>query len=315
MARLVADLGGTNCRLALVAVGGQSGDQSFSQSFISSKSYRNEEFANFTDLISRHLADAGAPKISAMVIAVAGPVSGEAAQLTNRGWRISAQELSTQLNGRPVHLLNDLSALGHSLPMLRGDDLLQIHSAYDTTIKPQKLVIGIGTGFNLSPLTITKTGVTCLEAEYGHVALPLDLYQALATRLGDQAAEFRTVECCFSGRGFEALFAAFSPDTPPLPAAEIMATAQARKTREFLAFYAQLLAILSRNLLKGFMPRGGIYFAGTVARSLLCSPAKEAFVAQFKRVDPQFPDITAPVFCILDDKAALKGCAGFTLPL
>jgi glucokinase len=104
------------------------------------------------------------------------------------------------------------------------------------------------------------------------------------------------------------------PGTPRLQAAEIMAAAKAPKTSEFLSFYAKLLAILARNLLKGFMPRGGLYFAGTVARSLLCSPAKDAFVAEFSRPDPQFPGITAPVFCILDDGAALKGCAGFSFP-
>ncbi len=306
MTRLVADLGGTNCRLALVAEAGQS--------FGAAKTYRNEQFGSFSDLLTTYLAQEEPPQISEMVIAVAGPVSADVAKLTNRGWRISAQELSAQLNGARVHVLNDLSALGHALPMLRGPDLAQLHSLGDAETHPQKLVIGIGTGFNLSPLTVASNGVICLEAEYGHVALPLDLYRELAARLGEKAVEFRTVECCFSGRGFEALYAAVSPDSPALPAAEIMARAQQPETSAFLDFYAQLLALLARNLLKGFMPRGGLYFAGTVARSLLCSPAKAAFVAEFSRPDPQFPDIKAPVFCILDDGAALKGCAGFTFP-
>jgi glucokinase len=310
MTRLVADLGGTNCRLALVAEGGLSVG--------AAKTYRNEQFGSFADLLTTYLAQEEAPQISEMVIAVAGPVSADVAKLTNRGWRISAQELSAQLNGARVHVLNDLSALGHALPMLQGPDLAQLHSVDDAVTQPQKLVIGIGTGFNLSPLTVASNGVICLESEYGHVALPLDVHQALATGLAaresDRATEFRTVECCFSGRGFEALYAAFSPDSPALPAAEIMAAAHEPETSAFLDFYAQLLALLARNLLKGFMPRGGLYFAGTVARSLLCSPAQEAFVAAFSRPDPQFPDIKAPVFCILDDGAALKGCAGFTFP-
>lgn len=311
MARLVTDLGGTNCRLALVADAGLS--------FGAAKTYRNEQFGSFADLLTTYLAQEEAPQISEMVIAVAGPVSADVAKLTNRGWRISAQELSAQLNGPRVHVLNDLSALGHALPMLKGPDLAQLHSLGDAETHPQKLVIGIGTGFNLSPLTVTSNGAICLDSEYGHVALPLDVYQALAARLGDcpegRVPEFRTVECCFSGRGFEALYAAFSPEAPALPAAEIMARAQQPGTSAFLDFYAQILALLARNLLKGFMPRGGLYFAGTVVRSLLCSPAKAAFVAEFSRPDPQFPDITAPVFCILDDGAALKGCAGFSFPV
>lgn len=257
-----------------------------------------------------------------MVIALAGAVTGppgnQMARITNRNWLISAQDLSRDWSHIPVHFLNDLNALGLGLTKLQSSDLALIHPLPDNApaVDPsaQKLVIGIGTGFNLSPVISCGQSVVCLKAEYGHVALPLDLHKALMARIGARAHDFTTVECCFSGRGLAALYAAFAPNAPPRNAAEIMAKPQSSEIVGFIGFYAELLALLSRNLLTGFLPRGGLYFAGTVARKLLNGPGKEAFVAAYSQSDTRFSDLTAPVSCILQDCAALKGCAGFRFP-
>lgn len=310
MVRLVADLGGTNCRLALVPTAGHS--------LKSVQSYRNEDFASFSDLLERYLASFDTAGIAEIVVAVAGPVNGttasQTAEITNRGWQLSARNLSRDMGGIPVHLLNDLSALGHSLADLTYSDLAEIYPVPAIDPLAQKLVIGIGTGFNVSPVISTPDGVTCLHSEYGHVALPLDLHQALVARIGARAQDFTTIECCFSGRGFTALHAAFAPHASPRSAAEIMAVPLHAEGTGFVTFYAQLLAQLSRNLLKGFLPLGGLYFAGSVARSLLTGPGRSAFVAACSQADPRFPGLTAPVSCILEDAAALKGCAGYHFP-
>ncbi|MFT6460213.1 glucokinase [Pseudophaeobacter arcticus] len=312
MRRLVVDLGGTNCRLALSTAAGQP--------LQAVQSYQNDNFASFADLLGQYRSDAALSAITEMVIAVAGPVQGatgdQFAQVTNRGWDLSSRGLSKSLGEIPVCLLNDLSALGHSLTYLEKHDIAEIQPLSGADPLGQKLVIGIGTGFNVSPVITTDHGVVSLKSEFGHIALPLDLYQALRVQIGARADDFATVEGCFSGRGFAALYAAWAPEAPPLhSAAAIMAAAsQNDSVAAFVAFYATLLARLSRNLIKGFLPRGGLYFAGTLARNLLTSPARSAFVQAYRQPDPQFPELTAPVFCILDDGAALKGCAGVPLP-
>lgn len=313
MARLVVDLGGTNCRLAL-AKGGRP--------LTAVQSYQNAKFTGFSALLSHYLVETDRPVISEMVIAVAGPVTGPAtaqkAELTNRGWQLSARDLSREWGAIPVQLLNDLSALGHSLADLKHSDLAVIHATPHPSAQQgpvvQKLVVGIGTGFNLSPVFADAQGSNCLKSEYGHVALPLDLHQALVAQLGAKAADFTTLECCFSGRGLAALYAAFAPDAAPRSGAQILAASRHNEVTEFIDFYARLLALLSRNLLKGFLPLGGLYFAGAVARNLLTGPGGSAFVTAYSQRDPKFPDLGAPVFCILEDAAALKGCAGFRFP-
>ncbi|OIQ44967.1 MAG: hypothetical protein BM558_05715 [Roseobacter sp. MedPE-SW] len=310
MTRLVADLGGTNCRLALSTALGRP--------LIAGQSYPNAAFDNFSDLLGQYLDDIGQPRFAEMVIAVAGPVkdttAGQSAEITNRGWRLDSQDLSQSMGEIPVHLFNDLSALGHGLADLETEDLAIIHPEDSTAPLAQKLVIGIGTGFNVSPVSATPLGVSCLKSEYGHVALPLDLHQALDAQIGEKAHAFKTVECCFSGRGFAALYAAFAPEAKAQSPADIMADSDRAQTMNFLHFYADLLGQLSCNLLKGFLPSGGLYFAGSVARNLLEGSAKSTFLQRYTQPDPLILDLTPPVYCILDDAAALKGCAKFEFP-
>ena len=156
-------------------------------------------------------------------------------------------------------------------------------------------MVGVGTGFNLSPVLQAGGQVQRLHVEYGHVSLPLDVAELLRSRIGDAAAEFRTVEHLFSGRGYAAVRAQFADDDAG--------------TQAFQGLYADLLSLLARNLVLAFLPAQGVYFAGAVARSLLSSPARQVFAEAFRQPFALDTGIEAPVFVILDDAAALKGCA------
>ncbi|EDZ44721.1 glucokinase [Rhodobacterales bacterium Y4I] len=289
--RLAADAGGTNTRLGLARDGVLLAD--------TVQSFRNEAYAGFADVMDHYLQEAAPGGVAEVAIAIAGPVTGTAARLTNRDWHFDAAALSRHLHGARVHLLNDLAALGQACPHLGAECL-------DTVIAPagdaggggQRLVAGIGTGFNLSPVLHAGGQVQCLNVEYGHVSLPLDVAEHLRSRV-PEAEAFRTVEHLFSGRGYAAVRAQFADDDAG--------------TEAFHTFYAELLALLARNLMLAFLPAQGIYFAGAVARSLLASPARQVFAEAFRQPFALDTGIEAPVFVILDDAAALKGCAAVTI--
>ena len=115
-------------------------------------------------------------------------------------------------------------------------------------------------------------------------------------QFGPLGGAFATIEEVFSGRGYAAL-------------------RDRSDTREgaggFAQTYARLLATLARDLMLAFLPRRGIFFAGGVARNLLASPARAAFCETFRAPFALNTVQAAPVFSILDDAAALKGCASF----
>src|SRR5262249_59344584 len=59
--------------------------------------------------------------------AVAGPVAGGRARLTNLPWVLDEEGLRDALHLRSVRLLNDLEATAHAVPLLRADDLHTLH--------------------------------------------------------------------------------------------------------------------------------------------------------------------------------------------
>lgn len=110
--RLVADIGGTNSRLALAALGQLRPG--------TTRSFRNAEFASFEAVAHSYLGDVADAAPDQIALAVAGPVEGDTARLTNRGWVISAADLSRKLGAARGRIINDLIALGYAVPGLGG---------------------------------------------------------------------------------------------------------------------------------------------------------------------------------------------------
>ena len=78
MAVLLGDVGGTNARLAIARNG------SIDPTTVTR--FRGDDFACFDDVVRQFMAEQHQPHVSALCIAVAGPVSGGQARLTNRDW-------------------------------------------------------------------------------------------------------------------------------------------------------------------------------------------------------------------------------------
>ncbi len=301
--RLVADVGGTNTRFGLSRNGELEAG--------SIESFRNDDFPSFDRVMECYFSDRRGTQITDAVVAVAGPIHGGEARLTNRDWSFGETHLSNRLSGRPFMLLNDLAALGQACNFLEPDSLDSVFAPkVEAGEGGQALVVGVGTGFNVSPVIFSNTWVENLEVEYGHISLPVDIAARLGERFGQAASGFSTIEHVFSGRGYAALYELDLARTPSEESEK--SAAFSHRKQEFLAFYAALLAILTRNLMLAFLPRKGIFFAGGVARNLLTSPAKASFVEIVRAPFPLNTLHSAPVHTILDDAAALKGCALYT---
>lgn len=80
--RLVADIGGTNSRLALAPTG--------SVELLSTTSYVNADYKCFDNVISDYLSNSDA-KVKQLVIAMAGPVRNNVGRLTNLDWKIDGK--------------------------------------------------------------------------------------------------------------------------------------------------------------------------------------------------------------------------------
>jgi glucokinase len=302
---LVADVGGTNTRLALAD------EQGLRQTSI--VRFSNARHHSFYGLVEGFLDQCGNPKLAACCVAMAGPVTAGQARLTNLDWHISIAKLKQITGVETALLMNDLTALGYSLPQLPEVGLARILRAKtDIYRNGQSLVVGIGTGFNVCPVKAEPhRPLTCLATELGHVSLPQSLVVDLEEHLPGHGHSFDSVEDCFSGYGLSKIFGLMTGEKS-VGGKEIIARHQTGNdllATETLELFARLLGGLSKEMALQYLPLNGIFFAGSVARGLFQANMAPSFLAAFAN-HQQFQDQLSnmPVSLILDDGAALIGC-------
>jgi glucokinase len=290
---LVADVGGTNCRLALADEDGVRAD--------TVRRFRNDHFASFGDVARGYMADQ--PPLAAAAIAIAGPVGKGEGQLTNRDWHFDAAGLARDLSLEAVYLLNDLEALGHAICVLPDASLTHL-SGTPTDEEPQAMVVGLGTGFNVA-LTHRPSGIV-FSAEMGHARLPHSV-AAIVEAAVEDASAFDTVEHLLAGRGLSRLHEArtgISCIPEDVEASEGGA--------ETLAIAARALGALVREIAYFYLPEGGIYFNGSLARTLLAGDTRTLALEPLTSetwFDGRLARI--PTYLLNDDFSALHGSARY----
>ncbi|MFC3170113.1 glucokinase [Paracoccus fontiphilus] len=303
MAILLGDVGGTNARLAL-ARNGSIDTRTVTR-------FRGDDYASFDDVVRQFLQEQDQPRVSAVCIAVAGPVSGGQARLTNRPWDFDEDRLARLTDADHVRLINDLTALGYATPSLGGDGVAVLRTApADRARNGQALVVNLGTGFNVCAVRSLPGGaITALEAEEGHTQLPANIYLRLLDAVGPEAIKgFTSTEETFAGRGLSRLHAALT-HTAPVPGEQIDRAADAGDPVANATYdlFADLVGLLCRELALRFMPLDGLFLAGSVGRSI--ADRMDLFQASFlaESFMRHIPENT-PIYLIRDDMAALQGC-------
>ncbi len=302
---LVADIGGTNTRVAL-ADGPRVRMGSVSR-------YRNVEHAGIAAVIARYLEDTGQDRtaVTGCCVAMAGPVHDGVGTLTNLDWRIDKAVLADALTADRVAVLNDLQAQGHAIGHLAADDLQQILPQPYVNPNAAKLVIGLGTGFNACPVFDTETGRFVPPSEAGHVSLPASItaLHPLLDGLGDSKG-FPSVEEVLSGRGVSHLHRALHGEI--VDPADVLDRIAAGETKacETGALFVRVLGEVAGSLALSHLPFGGIYLVGGVARAF--APHLEQFsFAEAFRSKGRFSGFMEQfgISVVSDDYAALTGCA------
>jgi glucokinase len=309
---LVADIGGTNTRVALAH--GSGIDRA------SIRRFANADHGGLGEVLLRYLADAGKPAIGGACVAVAGPVDNGVAHMTNLDWCIDCAGVTEATGAMRVAVLNDLQAQGHGLDALDPAYIRTVIARPATDrIRASRLAIGVGTGFNAAPVHVTPRGRIVVPSECGHVTLPVRTEGDLALMHHvEKVHGFAGVEDVLSGRGLERLYAYHATEAGGgghLKAAEIMAAMAAgtdpvvmRTGRDFV----RLLGAVAGDLALIHVPYAGIHLIGGVARAFTPYFERFGFAEAFcdKGRFAEFMQEFA-VSIIEDDYLALTGCAIF----
>ena len=318
--RIVADIGGTNGRFAIVRDG----------RITERREYRNAEFPDLASLIKRYLEDAGSADddVEAACLAVAAPVSenGEA-QFTNAPWKVSASELQTTMKLARVAIINDFAAQAYGLETLGETDAELIVASMQrpaATSSKARVVLGPGTGLGCAALVpdIEAVGMpVAVTSEGGHMSFATETEDDRRILVAARAKFGRVSwERVCSGAGLALVHAALWPDDVVVGVhdgdpSEVVRLAQAdggSQAAQSVRQFCGMLGAFAGDLALVFNASGGVYLTGGVLGHLAHAFDADAFIRRFIDKGRYRERLSAlAVMRIMVDDCALRGCARY----
>ena len=277
---LLADIGGTNARFALLSRG-EIGP--ITRIKVADHPDSIEAIAGF---LTSH---ATGGQIRAAVLGVAGTVESNRCRVTNSHWAVDGGALQAAFGINAVWLLNDFEALAWSLPKLTAADLYPIGGGRSVAGAPM-LVIGPGTGFGTACLVPRDGSTVAIAAEAAHTTLPgaSQREHAVIDHLLSQFGHV-SVERALSGPGLENLYRALAAiDRVGVDPRDATAITQAARdgscgtSRAALDMFYAMLGTVAGNLALTFCARGGVYVAGGIVPRLVDDVARSKFRERFE---------------------------------
>ena len=307
---LIADIGATNTRLAMVEPGG---------AVTHLRAFSTDDFVSLADAIEAYLAAENPPvRPTLAVLAVAAPVIGDTVALTNQRWTFSVDAMRKQLGFTALRVINDFVANALAVLHLSETDRVQIGGGPPVKGAPIGL-IGPGSGLGVSTLIPNSGGEAIfIEGEGGHVTMAAaDHREAAVLALMRRRFDHVSAERLLSGPGLVNLYNALcelsSESAAPLTAAQITNAgieSQYPGAREATAMFCAMLGTVAANLALTVGALGGVYIAGGIVPKLGSIFAQSQFRARFE-AKGRFSSYlaTIPTYVITHPEPALLGMA------
>jgi glucokinase len=321
---LVADIGATHARLALVS------PQRGPAHPVREATLPSQEYPGLLELIAAFLRPAGAD-VERAVLAVAGPVVGGRAELTNLGWTVDEATLRDALGVSSVRLLNDLVAMAYAVPHLSPDALRTLQRG----TRAEGGAIGVvapGTGLGEAFLIWDGARYRACPSEGGHAdfapadALQCELLEWLRARMRGLPV---SCEHVCSGRGLPSLYdflkergtapeeswlaerlAAADDRTPVIVEAALDPGAPSALCVATLELFASILAGEAGNAALRLLATAGVYLGGGMPRRILPILERPGVIDRFRRKDRMSTLLSqVPLHVIVARRVPLLGAA------
>jgi glucokinase len=267
--RLIADIGGTNARFALLR-GVERSDEIV---------LACADYPDIVTAIEHYLQRVGASKAPERpregAFAIAGPVTSDVIRMTNHVWQFSAAQTRQRLAFDRLIFMNDFTALAMAVRHLPQSELERVGGGRPLPKTPIAL-LGPGTGLGVSGLIPAGDQWIPIQGEGGHVTLSvmnereIEVLKQLHQRFSHVSAER-----VLSGSGLVNLYDALcalegvvpEPLTPP-DVTRRAAEASCRICMEAISMFCALLGTLAGNLVLTLGAFGGLYIGGGIVPQL-----------------------------------------------
>ena len=307
---LVADIGGTNARFALV-------DHSDAPTRMCGKT-ATAEHADISSAIRKVVLPEAETKPRTAIIAVAGPVTGDAIPLTNAAWVIEPLAMIADLGLDEVIVLNDFEAQALALPGYGGSDIEQVGQG---AVRPEstKFVLGPGTGLGAAAMIHASSTWVPVPGEGGHVELgpvtpeDFELWPHIE-RVGGRIG----AEQLLSGTGLPRLARAvcrwMAVDRVFETPASITQAAEGNDpvAVKTLDVFARSLGRVAGDCALTVLARGGVYLTGGITPRITRFLTSGGFRAAFEAKAPhEILMAKIPTFIVRHPDPALEGLASY----
>ncbi len=306
---LIADIGGTNARFAIIDEGG-----------ITPTLERTLPCAEHPTLVSAVLAylddvDHAIPESASLAIAT--PVLNDRIVMTNHVWDLSVEETRKVLGTRSLKVINDYTALALALPCLGDDDRRQVGGGSAIEKQPMA-VLGPGTGLGVSAAIYACDYWQPLQGEGGHVSYgPLTDREADVFEIIRKRYEHVSAETLVSGPGLVLLYESIAlcdgikcEQLLPEQVSHEALNGSNPCAEEAVSMFCGILGVIAGNLALTMGARGGVYIGGGIIPKLgeyfdtSCFRASFENNARFRNYLSQIPS-----YVISSKYPALKGAA------
>jgi glucokinase len=307
--KFVADVGGTNIRVARVTESGVA----------DIKKYMCKDFASIDLAIAQYFEDMPQFQFSQGCIAIACPVLGDLVEMTNHSWAFSQAALKVQLRLENLYVINDFTAVAHSLPVLNAEQVVQIGEG--TPIDGGNIaVFGPGTGLGVEHITMTSSGWQTLDGEGGHVDFaPVDETDVIVWRHLQQQFGRASAEEVMSGRGLYNIYTALASNegvearfTEPAQITQAALDGSCDLALATLTQFCRIMGSFAGNLALNMATTGGIFIGGGIANRFPEFIQHSDFRARFEakgQMKHYVKDI--PTYLIAEPDHGLLGAAAY----
>lgn len=306
---LVADIGGTNARFALL--------EGESEQPIAAETLACADYPTLVDAVRAYLASVPFAQPSEAVLAIATAVVGDQVSMTNHVWQFSISASREALGLERLTVLNDFTALALAVPHL-PDTMCHPIGGGQAVAQCAKALIGPGTGLGVSGVIPLGDTWVPLQGEGGHVAYggcnerEFTIIQTIRNQSGSV-----TAESLLSGDGLVLMYQTLvrlrtGQDTvvKPWQVTQRALEGSCLIAVDTVALFCEILGRVARDLALTLGARGGVYIGGGIVPQMLELFSQSKFRARFQqhgRFEHYLRDI--PTYVIVSDYPALLGAA------
>jgi glucokinase len=280
---LIADIGGTNARFAIVNKKGEMENIEVLPCL---------DYPSLTDAAKAYLKKYNRTAERA-VLAVAAPILGDEIKMINHTWVMSKKKIQQDMNLKDLRVINDFTAIAHGVPFLAANDYYQIGGGAAQKGAPIG-IIGPGTGLGVAAVIFDEMGRPLpITTEGGHVTMCANTQREwdIIAELKREKYTHVSAERLVSGKGIVNLYNAIctldnitpiESDPSEITKAGLNRTCPA--CIETLDLFADFLGTLAGNVALSMGAFGGVYIAGGIVTKLgdwfKTSRFRESFMAK-----------------------------------